>query len=76
MGAHPREGGAWGLRFRPCCSRCGRTPLALDHLIITSNAAVRSAGVYVTPATKFLDRLLRPKAIHGLFMVGRSRGQH
>ena len=34
-GAHPREGGASGLRLRPSCSRCGRLPLALDHLLVS-----------------------------------------
>ena len=32
MGAHPREGGAKGLRFCPVCSRLDVLPLALDHL--------------------------------------------
>ena len=35
VGAHPREVWAWGLRLRPCCSRYGRLPLALDHLLLS-----------------------------------------
>jgi len=48
VGAHPREGGAKGLRLRPFCSLSGRTPLALDHLLKIKDARYHMAAVYVT----------------------------